>query len=73
MQTAQKQMVNPGMNITREDIELLVREPSPAMRQRICLKISNGYNSGTYTDSETKLANEMQAQIGFQTGDNQRS
>ena len=23
------------MNITREDIELLVREPSPAMRQRI--------------------------------------
>ena len=59
MQTAQKQTVNPGMNITREDIELLVREPSPAMRQRICLKISNGYNSGTYTDSETKLANEI--------------
>ena len=59
MHTAQRQMVNPGMNITREDIELLVREPSPAMRQRICEKISTGYNSGTYTDAETKLANEI--------------
>lgn len=56
-QTAQK--VSSAMNITREDIALLVREPSPAMRQRICEKISGGYNSGLYTDSETKLANEI--------------
>lgn len=48
-----------AMNITREDIALLVREPSPASRQRICEKISSGYNSGLYTDSETKLANEI--------------
>ncbi len=47
------------MNITREDIELLVREPSPQMRLRICEKISGGYNSGLYSDSETKLANEI--------------
>lgn len=58
MQTSQR-MVNPAMNITREDIELLVREPSPTMRQRICEKISSGYNSGLYTSSETKLANEI--------------
>lgn len=51
--------VSPGMNITREDIESLVREPSPAMRVRICEKISGGYNSGLYTEAETKLANEI--------------
>jgi uncharacterized protein (DUF2336 family) len=50
---------SPLMNITREDINLLVREPSPAMRQRICEKIVNGYNSGLYTDNETRLANEI--------------
>lgn len=47
------------MNITREDIELLVREPTPGMRMRICEKISDGYNSGLYTEAETKLANEI--------------
>ncbi|MFZ4540535.1 MAG: DUF2336 domain-containing protein, partial [Rickettsiales bacterium] len=47
------------MNITREDIELLVREPSPAMRTRICEKISNGYHSGLYNENEQKLANEI--------------
>lgn len=50
---------NPLMNITREDIDLLVREPSPAIRLRICDKITSGYNSGLYTDSETRLANEI--------------
>ncbi|MDX2096078.1 MAG: DUF2336 domain-containing protein [Alphaproteobacteria bacterium] len=47
------------MNITREDIEALVREPSPAMRQRICEKISGGYNAGVYTENEMRLANEI--------------
>lgn len=47
------------MNITQEDIQQLVREPSPAMRQRICEKISDGYKTGLYTDSETRLANEI--------------
>lgn len=56
---AAQQTVNSAMNITREDIQLLVREPSPAMRQRICEKISSGYNSGLYSESETKLANEI--------------
>lgn len=51
--------VNPAMNISREDIELLVREPSPAMRLRICEKISSGYNTGLYTENEVKLANEI--------------
>lgn len=48
-----------AMNITREDIELLVREPSVAMRMRIAEKITTGYNSGQFSDSETKLANEI--------------
>jgi len=56
---AAQQTVNPSMNITREDIALLVREPSPAMRSRICEKISQGYNSGAYNENETKLANEI--------------
>lgn len=48
-----------NMNITREDIDLLVREPSVAMRLRIADKITNGYNSGLFTDGENKLANEI--------------
>lgn len=56
---ASERKFSPLMNITREDISLLVREPSPAMRQRICEKITSGYNSGLYTDGETKLANEI--------------
>ncbi len=47
------------MNITREDIDLLVREPSVGMRMRIADKITNGYNSGLFTESENKLANEI--------------
>ena len=56
---AVKQMGNSAMNITREDIELLVREPSAGMRHRICEKISGGYNSGLYSEAETRLANEI--------------
>ena len=52
-------MAQSNMNITREDIELLVREPSAAMRVRITDKIASGYNSGIFTDAETKLANEI--------------
>lgn len=47
------------MKITREDIELLVREPSAAMRSRIAEKISKGYGGGGFTESETNLANEI--------------
>ncbi len=59
MSYSQQNMVSAGMNITREDIELLVKEPSPGMRFRICEKITTGYNSGLYADSETQLANEI--------------
>ncbi len=48
-----------GMNITRDDIEMLVREPSVAVRVRITDKIAVGYNSGMYSEGETKLANEI--------------
>ena len=48
-----------AMNISRADIELLVREPSAAMRSRITEKITTGYNSGLFSESETKLANEI--------------
>lgn len=58
MNTSERKF-SPLMNITREDINLLVREPSPAMRQRICGKITSGYNSGLYTENETRLANEI--------------
>ena len=47
------------MNINRADIELLVREPSAAMRGRIAQKITEGYNSGLFSESETHLANEI--------------
>ncbi|MFM9889353.1 MAG: DUF2336 domain-containing protein [Rickettsiales bacterium] len=47
------------MNITREDIQLLVREPSAAMRGRIAQKISTGYNSGLFSEGEVRLANEI--------------
>lgn len=47
------------MNITREDINLLVREPSAAQRSRIVQKITAGYNAGLLNESETKLANEI--------------
>lgn len=47
------------MNITREDIELLVREPSAAMRSRITQKISAGYSGNHFTASEIALANEI--------------
>ncbi len=48
-----------NMNITREDIELLVREPSATMRSRIAEKIAGGYNLGGFTDGEIRLANEI--------------
>lgn len=47
------------MNITREDVQQLVSEPSPAMRARIVQKITSGYNAGLLNDSETRLANEI--------------
>lgn len=47
------------MKITREDIELLVREPSAAMRSRIAGKITQGYGSGEFSQAETNLANEI--------------
>lgn len=47
------------MNLNRADIELLVREPSAAMRARIAQKITQGYNSGLFSEPETQLANEI--------------
>ncbi len=47
------------MNIDRADIELLVREPSAAMRGRIAQKITTGYNSGLFNESEHRLATEI--------------
>ncbi|MEJ0009942.1 MAG: DUF2336 domain-containing protein [Alphaproteobacteria bacterium] len=47
------------MNITREDINLLVREPSAAQRSRIAQKIARGYNEGQFAESELRLANEI--------------
>ena len=48
-----------AMSINRDDIDLLVREPSAAVRTRITSKIATGYNSGTYSSAEIKLANEI--------------
>ena len=47
------------MNLTREDIALLVREPSAAMRSRIAQKITASYNTGLLSESEIALANEI--------------
>lgn len=57
--TQQKAATDSRMSITREDIEQLVREPSAAMRVRIVQKITTGYNTGTFSESETNLANEI--------------
>lgn len=48
-----------NMNLTRHDIELLVREPSAAMRSRIAQKIAVGYVSGSFNETELGLANEI--------------
>lgn len=48
-----------AMNLTREDINLLVREPSAAMRSRIAQKITTSYNTGLLNESEIALANEI--------------
>lgn len=51
--------VRAAMNITHDDIAQLAREPSSAVRLGICQKISEGYGSGLYSDSEVRLANEI--------------
>lgn len=48
-----------AVNITPEDIQSLIKEPSSAMRGRIAEKITTGYNSGLFTDAETSLAVEI--------------
>lgn len=48
-----------AVNITPEDIQLLIKEPSAAMRGRIADKITTGYNSGLFTDAENTLAVEI--------------
>lgn len=59
MQGLQSTVKSPSMNITREDIDLLVREPSVVMRTRITDKIAGGYATGHFSEAETKLANEI--------------
>ena len=49
----------PAMNISRADIDALIREPSAAMRSHIIEKIANTYDSGLLSASETTLANEI--------------
>lgn len=48
-----------AMNISRADIDQLIREPSAAMRSRIAEKIAGGYHTGLFTPAETALANEI--------------
>jgi uncharacterized protein (DUF2336 family) len=48
-----------AVNITPEDIQALIKEPSVAMRGRIADKITTGYNSGLFTDAENNLAVEI--------------
>ena len=47
------------VNIDREDIAQLVREPSAAQRSRIAEKICLGFNSGQFSDSEIRLATDI--------------
>lgn len=48
-----------AMNITRDDIQMLVREPSVSVRIRITDKIGDSYNSGMLSENEIRLANEI--------------
>jgi uncharacterized protein (DUF2336 family) len=52
-------MATPTMNISRADIDSLVREPSAAMRSRIIEKIADGYDTGLLSAAEVNLANEI--------------
>ncbi len=47
------------MNIDRDDIAQLVREPSAAQRSRIAEKICIGFNSGQFSDNEIRLATDI--------------
>lgn len=47
------------VNIDREDIAQLVREPSVAQRSRIAEKICLGFNSGQFSDNEVRLATDI--------------
>ena len=49
----------PTMNISRADIDSLIREPSAAMRSRIIEKIADGYDTGLLSAAEINLANEI--------------
>lgn len=51
--------VTPAMHVTREDIELLVREPSVTVRTRITEKIATGFNTGLMSEKEHTLATEI--------------
>jgi len=58
-QTIERPLVSSGMNISPEDIEALVHEPSSAMRGRIAEKIAVGYHTGLFTPNEMAIANEI--------------
>lgn len=47
------------VNIDRDDIAQLVREPSAAQRSRIAEKICIGFNSGQFSESEIRLATDI--------------
>lgn len=47
------------VNIDRDDIAQLVKEPSAAQRSRIAEKICVGFNSGQFSEAEVKLATDI--------------
>jgi uncharacterized protein (DUF2336 family) len=47
------------VTINRDDIQALIREPSPAARARVAEKICLGFNSGQFSVSEIHLATEI--------------
>ncbi len=49
----------PAVNITKDDINQLVREPSSVIRAHIATKVCDGFNHGNFSESEHNLALEI--------------
>lgn len=47
------------VHLTSQDIQQLIKEPSATMRSRIAEKVTTGYNSGLFNETEKLLALEI--------------
>ena len=51
--------MNQSLAITRQDLHMLIREPSPGVREMIARKVSEGYKRSRFTSRENTIAVEI--------------